>query len=138
MQKDRRKYIRHPSDIPIKYTLTGVVAGQKQPLNNISVGGISFQADRHIEKGTTISIQIDLIRPSFKGKTIVVWCQKKSDHYDLGVRFIDHNTGLRAYIVEQVCHIEQYKREVLEKEGRKLSGEEAAVEWINKYSKDFP
>jgi hypothetical protein len=41
-------------------------------------------------------------------------------------------------MVEQVCHIKQYSKEILEKEGRKLSDEEAAVEWIEKYAKDFP
>ena len=41
-------------------------------------------------------------------------------------------------MVEQVCHIEQYKKEVLKNEGQGLSGEEAAVEWITKYAKDFP
>jgi hypothetical protein len=41
-------------------------------------------------------------------------------------------------MVEQVCHIEQYKADVLKKEGRELTGEEAAKEWILKYAKDFP
>ena len=44
----------------------------------------------------------------------------------------------RARMVEQVCHIEQYKHQVLKKEGRKLSGEEAALEWIQKYAPQFP
>ena len=41
-------------------------------------------------------------------------------------------------MVEQICHIEQYRREVLKKEGRRLSSEEAASEWIVKYASDFP
>ena len=32
---------------------------------------------------------------------------------------------------------ENYKKEILEEEGRVLTGEQAAIEWINKYAKDF-
>jgi hypothetical protein len=41
-------------------------------------------------------------------------------------------------MVEQVCHIENYKKEVYQTEGRLLTAEEAAVEWIHKYASQFP
>ena len=63
----------------------------------------------------------------------------KLDSYrDLIVQFLDQDDSFRARMVEQVCHIEHYKAEVREKEGRAISGEEAAQEWIRKYAKDFP
>jgi hypothetical protein len=40
--------------------------------------------------------------------------------------------------VEQICHIEQYKADVLLSEGRRLNGEQAALEWIEKFARDFP
>jgi hypothetical protein len=138
MGKERRKYIRHPSDIPIVYELTDAAVHQKENLRNISIGGLSFRTDRCLEKETPIVIQIDLVRPVFKGKAIVMWCRLHNEYYDIGVQFVDKDTEFRARMVEQICHIEQYKREILEKEGRELSGEEAAREWINKYAKDFP
>jgi hypothetical protein len=36
-----------------------------------------------------------------------------------------------------VCHIENYKKEIYQTEGRVLSPEEAAMEWINKYAAQF-
>jgi hypothetical protein len=36
-------------------------------------------------------------------------------------------------MVEQICFIEHYKNEVLETEGRALTSEQAAAEWIEKY-----
>lgn len=133
-----RKYIRHPSDIPIIYDLIDVVADQKDYLKDISIGGLCFRSKRYIEQGTILSIQIPFVNPIFQGKGVVVWCQQRNEHYEVGVRFLDENTGFQARMVEQVCYIEQYKCEILEKEGRRLSGEEAAVEWITKYAKDFP
>lgn len=84
-------------------------------------------------------VKIDLVRPMFQGRARVVWCRRSDElHYDVGVQFLDTNTGSRARIVEQICYIEQYKHDVFEGEGRTLSGEEAAIEWIHKYADDFP
>ncbi|MCZ7563309.1 MAG: hypothetical protein M5U08_05410 [Burkholderiales bacterium] len=41
-------------------------------------------------------------------------------------------------MVEQVCHIEEYRRAVARDEGRTLSTEEAAAEWIAEYAARFP
>lgn len=41
-------------------------------------------------------------------------------------------------MVEQLCHIEHYKAEVLAREGRQLDGEQAAREWIRKFAHGFP
>ena len=40
-------------------------------------------------------------------------------------------------LVEQVCQIETYRNK-LKKQGRDLSIEEAAIEWINRYAAFFP
>lgn len=133
-----RKYIRHPTDIPLEFELGEVVAHQKDYLNNISEGGISFQSNTYIEAGSVINIRIPLREPVFQEKGIVKWCRKKKGGFDVGVQFRDVSSEYRLRMVEQVCHIEHYKKEILEKEGRKLTGEEAAIEWIRKFAKDFP
>lgn len=37
----------------------------------------------------------------------------------------------------QVCRIRQYRQEVFEKEGRQLSYDEAALEWIERFAERF-
>ncbi len=133
-----RQYIRHPSDIPIDYILNQGEIQKKENVNNISQGGLSFRTTVNIDPGAAILIRIPIRKPTFEAKGMVVWCRKANKHYDVGVRFADRNTELGIRMVEQVCYIEQYRREILQREGRKLSGEEAAVEWIKKYAKDFP
>jgi hypothetical protein len=56
----------------------------------------------------------------------------------VGVRFEDRDTAISVRMVEQVCHIEQYKLQVRETEGRELTGEQAAMEWIEKHAHEFP
>ncbi|MEQ8937648.1 MAG: PilZ domain-containing protein, partial [Gammaproteobacteria bacterium] len=41
-------------------------------------------------------------------------------------------------MVEQLCHIEHYRNEIARVEGRELSSEQAAQEWISKYAESFP
>ena len=37
----------------------------------------------------------------------------------------------------QCCQIRRYRREVIRKEGRQLSPDEAALEWIERYADTF-
>ena len=133
-----REFIRHPSDIPIHYNLENVVAHRKDYLHDVSHGGLSFRSEICLKLGSVINISIPIREPVFQAEGIVVWCRKNEDQYDVGVEFIETEMEYRVRMVEQVCYIEQYKQEVLKKEGRQLTGKQAAIEWITKYAKDFP
>jgi len=138
IDKERRLFIRHPSDIPIEISLEDVVSHKKEYLNNIGLGGLSFKSRKCLKKGTIIKIKIPLIKPVFEARGEVVWCEGKNGYYNVGVEFLDVDSAFKARMIEQICHIEHYKKEVMEKEGRTLSGEEAALEWIQKYAEQFP
>lgn len=130
----RRRVIRYSAEeIPMEYSLAEIVAHQKEYLHNISTEGLCFKSHKYIDKGLTISLEIPLVIPTFKEKGKVVWCAKKNDHYDVGVQFVGKDLKTHANLVEQVCDIEDYKGEVLKKEGRELSSEEAALEWLSKH-----
>lgn len=132
-----RKSCRHSSNIPFTYSFKNVVAHKTEYLNNVSIGGLAFKSSIPIKKGTIIAIKIPLLKPIFKMKGKVVWCKKSKKLYDVGIKFLEVKNKLQVRMFEQVCFIEQYKQEVLKTEGRKLTGEEAAIEWINKYAKYF-
>lgn len=133
-----RRYIRHPSDIPIHVELADVVADRREYLNDISAGGLRFQSREALAPGSRIRIRIPLVRPVFECTGQVVWCKPDGRAFDVGVEFTRMREAFRLRLVEQVCHIEHYKREVFEKEGRVLTGEAAAMEWISRYAADFP
>ncbi len=133
-----RQFIRHPADIPIEYHLEGKWSQSREPLNNISTGGLSFRSKHHLEVNSEISILIPCIKPALKVKGIVVRCHKRKSYYDVAIKFLDKDTESRVRNIEQICYIEKYRKDIFETEGRELSGEEAASEWIAKYAKDFP
>lgn len=134
-----RKFIRHPSDIPIEYRLLDETTSTRRRLRNISQGGLCFfTGEANAEVGRRIHITIRVQEPAYEVTGRVVWCRNANSHYDVGVEFDDSAAEFAMRMIEQICHIEHYKKRVLEKEGRVLSGDEAAREWIAKYAKDFP
>lgn len=133
-----RKYVRHPSDIPIEFDVQDMTREKRESMNNISLGGLSFKSRHEVDVGTTVAIRINFVKPPFEAAGRVTWCERIGDQFDVGVAFTDHEDLYRMRMVEQVCYIEQYKKDVLRQEGRLLSGEEAALEWIGKYAREFP
>jgi hypothetical protein len=133
-----RSYIRHPSSVPLDFQLEELVQGRTDYLKNVSQGGLSFYSMVPLEPGSTIHLKIPLIKPIFEALGQVTWCNQEGNRFEIGVRFLDQDDMFRARMVEQICHIEDYKKKVYEQEGRRLTGEEAAKEWISKYAMDFP
>ena len=134
----RRRYIRHPSDIPIEFSAAAGEPVTRARAHDVSFQGLAFQADRYAAPGTVIDLRIPTVSPAFETRGVVVWCRRLRERFEVGVRFLESADAYKARMVEQICHIEQYKRDVLEREGRKLSGGAAAREWIEKYAAKFP
>ncbi len=137
MSLHARKYIRHPSDIPIEVEVDEAHE-ERDALNNISNGGLSFHSQTELVVGKIIALRIPAVQPPFETKARVTWCRANGNAFDVGVELLDKEQAYRVRMVEQVCHIEHYKRKILLHEGRALTGEEAAREWIALYAERFP
>ena len=77
------------------------------------------------------------MQPAFITQARVAWCKARADGFELGVEFLDAEDAFRARMVEQICYIENYRKTVYETEGRALTSEEAALEWIGKHAAQF-
>ena len=133
-----RKFIRHPLDVPIECRIQQDEEHKKCCARNVSMGGLSFTHGTYIEPKSIIHIKIKISEPAFETDAIVIWCTKENGQYDIGVKFDSDATEFSVRMIEQICHIEHYKNEILKKRGKHLSSEEAASEWIKKYADDFP
>ncbi|HSU16548.1 PilZ domain-containing protein [Longimicrobium sp.] len=134
----RRSFIRHTAGVPIEVRAVDGGAPRTQQGINVSKGGLSFISDRAIPLGSTIQVRIAEVDPPFEAEARVVWCASEGDRHCIGVQFLSANDAFRARMVEQVCSIEQYRREIEEREGRVLTSPEAAAEWIGRYAGRFP
>lgn len=136
-----RQFIRHPTEIPIQIcqqSLSQTKHSRKATTHNFSEGGLSCEAENALKPGDMVEIEILINKPPFKTTGQVVWCHESGHHYIIGIGFKDLETAYAVRMVEQVCHIEQYRKEILQNEGRFLSSEEAALEWISSNAEGFP
>jgi len=138
MSTERRTFIRHPTEIPIEVATGEGVARGGRHLHDVSLGGISFESEFCPELGEIIEIRIPSVKPQFRTRGRVVWCRTCDTGYEVGAQFLEETDAFRARMVEQVCHIEDYRRRVYEAEGRFLSGDQAAREWIQRFASTFP
>jgi hypothetical protein len=127
-----RRYLRHPTDYPVDIHLSDLVPPDREYLRNISRGGLCFTATVSVEPGTIIHIEIPIARPVFETDGLVAWCQATAEGYEIGVRFAKQHPRNQR-LVEQVCQVEHFKREIWLHDGRHLTGEEAAVEWLRQH-----
>lgn len=134
-----REFIRHPFGFPIAHQFVNAAdSGARIEVTNLSEGGLCFLSPTYIAQGQTIEIEIPIGEEPFKSKCLVTWCAISGDGFDVGVKFDDSSTEFALRLVEQACYINEYRKEVEEKENRKLTPDEAAKEWVEKYADSFP
>ena len=133
-----RRYIRHPTSMPISYKLQGQERRHHDRVRNIGEGGLCFATAVVIDPGTAIRLSIPLFAQQFEVDATVAWCQPVPDAYLVGVQFVSPQERICVRMVEQLCYIEDYRLQVGRDEGRALSSEQAAEEWLERFSARFP
>ncbi len=133
-----RNFIRHPIDIPIKVIENEGEDCLNQSLHDISIGGLRCLSDKPLAAGSEIKIIIDMVDPVLEIPGIVIWCRPVDESYELGIEYQGEKDVYSLRMVEQICHIEHYRKEVQIREGRNISSEQAAREWITKFAGKFP
>ena len=155
-RSDVREFIRHTVDVPLQFRAidahehndlgpipdeghahTGEAAEGHS--RNVGFGGLAFDSNFCPAVGQLIELKIPTVDPPFIAKATVAWCRSNPDGgYMIGASFLDASDAFRSRMVQQVCSIENYRKEVKEREGRDLTTEEASTEWISRYAGRFP
>jgi hypothetical protein len=137
-----RKFIRHPVDVPIQVTADWVDDENDETLDqtitNVSLGGLAFVSAKTLPVLERVQVCFPFLERNNTLVGNVVWCERSGSAYEIGIEFEKSRDVFRLRMIEQICHIEHYRKEILLQEGRKLSTQEAAGEWITKYASDFP
>lgn len=137
-EQTERRYIRHPSRMPIRFDLQGDVDHRDDFLRNVSEGGVCFATTVVLDVGQPIGLTIPLLGQDFEVEGRVAWCRETLYGYEVGVRFLSPQDRFSVRMVEQLCYIEDYRQQVEREEGRMLSSEQAAEEWIDRFAEHFP
>ena len=131
-----RQFIRHPTDIPIEFSINDEV--EHIQVKDIGDGGLCFSCNHSITIGKQIHIIIPICNPEFDADGIVRWCKQDGTSFLIGVAFQQEAVTFAVRMVEQVCHIEHYRSEMKIDKGIEMTSEQAAMEWISKHAHEFP
>jgi hypothetical protein len=132
-----RVYLRHPSEFPVELRAADQREAKVERLHDLSVGGLCCRSGTSLTPGEHVRIRIRVGLPGFEADGRVAWCRPHDDGFRVGVEFVSQEEAMRARMVEQVCHMERYHQQLVA-EGRNVSREEAALEWVAKYAAQFP
>jgi hypothetical protein len=133
-----RKFLRHPSDMPVELVLRRQACIAWQRLNNISLGGVACNSTRGFRRGTSVELRIPLFGEQARYPGVVAWCRRLAEGYLVGIAFLDEDTLFRARMVEQVCQIQHYRQQLEQESGEPMAIEHCAREWIAKHAAQFP
>lgn len=132
-----RHFVRHPSEIPVDVRVINERTCHTSHSRNVSAGGLCCDIAQALPVGALVDYRIPHIAEDYLGCGRVVWCQRHCQGFRVGIEFSNEQDAYRARMVEQLCQIECYRRRVAQTEGRQLSGEQAAAEWIERHAADF-
>jgi hypothetical protein len=134
----RREYIRHTVHVPLEVERAAGRAPRVEAGVNVSFGGLAFAASECPEPGEVLRLRIPTVAPPFEAEARVAWCRPEGERFLVGVEFLDSTAAFQSRMVQQVCSIENYRQEVRRREGRALTPQAAAAEWIGRYAGRFP
>lgn len=131
------EFVAHPKDIPL---LIKEVETQSFPdvlEERTGFVGITSIVNKCYGKGQTVQVQITEIDPNFCVVGRVAWCDSEQDVFRIAIEFPVKEDCYCVRMVEQLSHIEHYRRQA-KQQGRRLNYNEAAAEWIQKFAATFP
>lgn len=130
--------IRHPRQIPLEARVTRHLYDGHSSRSGRCQAMLAFDSARRIRVGATVAVHIPGLRDSGKVVGQVAWLIRSLHGYLIGVAFFSEADAFRLRMLEQICHIELYRREKIAREGREVTRDEAAAEWIAQHAADFP
>jgi hypothetical protein len=140
--RERRHLMRHPTTMPVACQSLGHPAAIASSLRDAGMGGLSFVSEGLFAQGDTVNMSFPFRQTSEQFSGIVVWSQDlaggEAGRHAYGVRFCDPEVFRRVRLLEQICHIEAYRKVQAAQHSRQLSANQAAEEWIAKYATRFP
>jgi hypothetical protein len=132
-----RAYIRHPVTIPVEIESLRKESYFTRLVDNVSLGGFSFISDVPLKKGIRIKLRINALKPVFETLGKVIWCRKHNNNFRIGIKFLEKNDAPKMLMVDQLCYVERYKREITQTEGRLPNREEALSAWIRQHTPEL-
>ena len=146
--QERRSVVRHAIELPIRYRVLSErrqMSGTRSQLTNpqktknISDSGLLFLATEYFKVGTLLELSLPVKEKVLTIEGCVVHASQDSESglFRTGIHFPKIDSVFKVKLAEQVYQIDQFRKSLSRQEGRLVSEEEAAHQWIEEHSSDF-
>lgn len=126
-------YIQHPANTPLQLQAHPTLIPHHTPLPI----GLICNTDSAFDTGTAVEITSPRLAPQMRALGRIAWCRCQGNGYQVGVLFYHARDLYNIRMLEQLCHIKHYHK-LLNADGKAVSLEVAALEWIEKFAAHFP
>ena len=131
---DAKVSIRHPDEFPIELNMQD---SKPNPLTP-AIFQLICHSSQPYSYGDAIAIKIPSVANHLEVRGTIQSCEGQNGYYELEIGFNSEDSLMRIRMLEQLCYIQRYRRHILSTEGRDLTDQDAALEWIGKYAHLFP
>ena len=138
--KERRKFFRHPIQVPIRLKPLEKSLSTVSRSVDLSLGGLNFIWPKKLSKGLLLDITIPVKEKLFEIRAKVAYSRedRKTARYSTGVTFVDFPSAFKARLAEEVLEILQFRKLISRDKGHEVSEEEAASQWVREHAARFP
>lgn len=139
MRAERRKFLRTPLKIPVELQLPKDRIPIHSQTGDLSEGGLHFYFVRELVPGTVLQVKLHVAGRLFRltGEIVYSFRDEITGLFRTGLKFKEPASAFRAKIAEEILRIQKFREELSRKTGAAVSEEEAAQEWVKRYSKAF-
>lgn len=130
------KFVAHPNDIPLHIEEVNHSYSQES-LTVDGFCGISYLCERSYQSGQSVQLKLTEIDPDFCVIGRIYQCVEEDNSFRIFIEFPKREDCYCVRMIEQLSHIEHYRRQA-KLQGRRLSFNEAATEWIQQFASTFP
>ncbi|MCX5706358.1 MAG: PilZ domain-containing protein [Candidatus Omnitrophica bacterium] len=102
--KYKRQFSRIDLHAPLRYQVRGYAEFANAISDNVSLGGMAFNAHRFLAPETTIMLEVNLLSRILHPIARIKWCQPlpHSDRSRLGVEFLEFNQIEKNYLSDYI------------------------------------
>jgi len=127
--------IDHPDSQPIEYQILRGPPDQPRTKSGLY---LRFHTRKPLLTGSQLLINIRVAGNEHRFHSQVIKVDRTASPCRVVVWIGRRGEAFAARMVEQLCHIAHYRLNAAKREGRKLSPEGAADEWISRFAARFP
>lgn len=102
--EDNRQFSRVKLQGPLRYQIRGTPEFNNTVLNNISLGGLSFNNNKFIPPNTLLTLQVDVLSRILNPIGRIAWASSlpRSDRYQFGIEFMEMDEAEKKYLNDYI------------------------------------